>query len=146
MLDLAAIDANLGSPDEDTRWQAAIALGEHCENAPEVIWPLIAKWGFSGNEDVRAAIATCVLEHILEYHFDPYFKKTAALIYGGNKEFADTFGGCWKFGQAKFAQNAEEWDYLVAVITAMDTARKNIAAKQERYEQHRRTRQRSSIP
>ena len=107
MLDLEKIDADLGSSDEDTRWQAAIALGEYCEDAPKVIWPLTVKWGSCENEDVRTAIATCVLEHILEYHFAVYFPKAALIIRGGNKLFADTLSGCWKFGQAKLPQNAK---------------------------------------
>jgi hypothetical protein len=29
----------------------------------------VLKWGSHEDEDVRAAIATCLLEHLLEYHF-----------------------------------------------------------------------------
>ena len=74
-LNLKKLDADLGSQDEDVRWQAAIALGELCESEPELIWPLVLKWGSSENEDVRDAVATCMLEHILEFHFVKYFGK-----------------------------------------------------------------------
>ena len=113
-LDLEKIDEEIGSPDEDTRWQAVIALAEHghCENAPDVIWPLVVKWGSSENEDVRIAIATCVLEHILEHHFDEYFEKTATLVRGGNQEFGHTFSQCWKFGNANISDNNAKWDDL----------------------------------
>lgn len=116
MFDLEKIDADLGSPDEDSYWQAAIALAAqgHCESAPEVIWPLVVKWGSSNDEDVRAAIATCVLEHILECHFIEYFEKATELIDGGNKNFADTLRLCWKFGQTKLPANARRFDELVA--------------------------------
>ena len=113
-LDLEKIDEEIGSPDENTRWQAVIALAEHghCEHAPDVIWPLVVKWGSSENEDVRTAIATCVLEHILECHFDEYFEKTAVLVRSGNKEFGDTLSRCWKFDNANIPENNERWDDL----------------------------------
>ena len=121
-LELARMDAQLASTDENTRWQAAIALGAYCETEPEVIWPLTVKWGSANEEDVRAAISTCVLEHILEYHFDEYFPKTEQIIYGGNKNFALTFRTCWRFGQAKSPENAARWDAVDAFIAAMEAA------------------------
>ena len=69
------------------RWQAAIALGEFCQTDPEAIWPLTVKWGSSNDADVRAAVGTCVLEHILEYHFSTYFPKVTRLIYDRKPKF-----------------------------------------------------------
>lgn len=114
MLDLEKIDVELGSPDENTRWQAAIALAEqgHCEYAPDLIWPLVVKWGSSEDEDVRAAISTCVLEHILECHFEEYFGKSKEIIEAGNILFLDTFSTCSKFGQTKLPENAARFDKL----------------------------------
>jgi len=112
MLDLEKVDVELGSADENTRWQAAIALGEGCEECPELIWPLVVKWGSSENEDVRAAISTCVLEHILEYHFEEYFEKSREIIQGGNILFLDTFSTCYKMGQTKLPENAARFDLL----------------------------------
>ena len=119
---LASFDHALGSPDENTRWQAAIALGTYCETVPEAIWPLTVKWGSSDDEDVRAAIGTCVLEHILEHHFEPYFAKTEEIIWGGNKNFALTFRTCWRFGNAEIVDNAARWDELDGFIAAMEAA------------------------
>ena len=64
---LTVIDRNLASRSEHARWQAAIALGELAQSAPDRIWPLVLKHGSRRHADVRMAIATCVLEHILEY-------------------------------------------------------------------------------
>ena len=105
-------DADFASADEDTRWQAAIAIGAFSETYPEAIWPLVEKWGSSADEDTRTAIATCVLEHVLEARFQPYFARTAALINCGNAFFADTFCGCWKLGEAKEGQNSAKFDRL----------------------------------
>jgi len=109
---LQEIDKGLASPDEDTYWQAAIALGEFSETAPETIWPLIEKWGSCPNEDTRVAIATCVLEHVLEANFEPYFSKVEQLVQQGNSAFAETLLGCWQFGEAKLPGNSEQFDKL----------------------------------
>jgi hypothetical protein len=49
----------------DARWQAIIQVATFAEREPEVIWPFVLKWGSHEDEDVRAAIATCLLEHLL---------------------------------------------------------------------------------
>ncbi len=135
-LDLSAIDAALGSRDETVRWQAASALGAYCETSPEMVWPLTVKWGSCATEDVRAAISTCVLEHLLEHHFAEYLPKTRSAVHQSN-HFADTFSGCWKLGQAAQPENAEKWDELEAFIRATTDAKLKIAVKQNRYERQR---------
>lgn len=112
-LDLNKIDGDLGSPDENIRWQAAIALGCYCENDPSLIWPLVVKWGSSENDDVRAAISTCVLEHILEYHFEEYFYKLSEIVQSGNIYFRDSLKICYKLGQAKLPHNSKSFDRLL---------------------------------
>jgi len=74
---LKKIDRELASRSEHTRWQAAIALGEFAASDPERIWPLVLKHGSRRHADARMAIATCVLEHILEHHFDAFFSRVA---------------------------------------------------------------------
>jgi hypothetical protein len=54
---------------QDPRWQAIIAVGEHIESDPEVVWSFIRRWGSHRQEDLRDAVATCLLEHLLEHHF-----------------------------------------------------------------------------
>ncbi len=109
---LEGADKDLASPEGATRWQGAIALGEFAESDPEAIWPLVEKWGSSADEDIRTAIATCVLEHILEHHFEPFFTRAARLIRGGSAEFADTFWRCWRSGKANEPANASRFDLL----------------------------------
>lgn len=105
-------DRDLASTDDAARWQGAIALGEFSESDPEAIWPLVEKWGSSADEDTRTAIATCVLEHVLEHSFDAFFARCAKLVRSGNIEFADTFWRCWKMGQATEPVNAAKFDRL----------------------------------
>lgn len=112
MENLEAVDVDLGSSEEDTRWQAAITLGTFCEDDPALVWPLVVKWGSSPEAAVRTAIATCVLEHLLEHHFEAYFPLLEGMVTGGNLELADTFTRCWKIGQAEEPANAAKFDRL----------------------------------
>ena len=103
-----------GEPAEegrDPRWQAIIAVGEHIESEPEAVWSFIRSWGGHADEDLRAAIATCLLEHLLEHHFAAYFPgvKQAALA---DPLFAQTFVLCSQFGQAEERGNAVQFEAL----------------------------------
>ena len=86
--------------EDDPRWQAIIKIADFIPQEPEAIWPFVLKWGSHKDDDVRAAIATVLLEHLLEYHFDMLLPRieTAAK---SNLWFGKTTSQCWKFGQAK---------------------------------------------
>jgi hypothetical protein len=61
--------------EKDPRWQAIIEVGEYTETDPEPIWTFVDHWGRSHDADLRTAIATCLLEHLLEHHFDTIFPR-----------------------------------------------------------------------
>lgn len=95
----------------DPRWQAIIKIEDYIEEEPDAIWAFILRWGSNPDEDLRSAIATLLLEHLLGCHFDRFFPlvdQTAR----GDALFADTFLRCWKFGQAKEEKNAKRFDAL----------------------------------
>lgn len=108
---LTKIDRGLTSRSERTRWQAASALGEFSASDPERIWPLVVKHGSRRHADARMAIATSVLEHILENHFDAFFPRVAAIA-RSSLWFHHTFSSCWQLGQAKLPRNARRWRRL----------------------------------
>jgi hypothetical protein len=83
----------------DPRWQAIIRVGEFVETQPELVWEFAHRWGRHAQKDLRAAVATCLLEHLMEQHFDLVFPRVrrAALE---SARFAETFRMCWAFGQA----------------------------------------------
>src|SRR5262245_47651752 len=95
----------------DARWQAIIGLEIYIESDAGEVWQFILRWGRTEDEDLRNAIATCLLEHLLEERFDEYFPEVEAAV-RASPLFADTFARCWKFGQAKEAGNAERFDCL----------------------------------
>ena len=109
---LKMIDRALESRSQRARWQAAIALGEFVASDPERVWPLVVKHGSRRHADVRMAIATCVLEHLLELHFNTFFSRienTAQSSFW----FANTTGSCWQMGQAELPRNASRWRSLI---------------------------------
>jgi hypothetical protein len=99
----------------DWRWQCIIDLGEYVESNPEEVWAFVAQWGGHRDEDLRSAIATCLLEHLLEHHFDAIFPRVEqrALV---DKRFGAMFGICAKFGQSELPKNAPRFDALKAAV------------------------------
>jgi hypothetical protein len=96
----------------DARWQAVIRVGEYIESQPEAVWRSTLRWGKHARADVRTAVATCLLEHLLEYHFElifPRVRRTALQ----SVRFASTFSQCWWFGQATRPQNAARVERLM---------------------------------
>ena len=111
-----AADALLpGSPspdgENDPRWQAIIAVSQHVDSEPEEVWRFVLRWGGNPQEDLRDAVATCLLEHLLDRHFDLVFPlvEEAALT---DTLFADTFLRCWAFGQSQSSTNAARIEAL----------------------------------
>ena len=90
----------IGDSDNDCRWQAAIVVGESIETEPEKVWEVVCEYGTSTDEDMRVAVATVLLEHLLEHHFDTYFPKLRQRIEDGAPLLADTLSRCWLFGDA----------------------------------------------
>jgi hypothetical protein len=103
------------APDEesDPRWQAIIKVEDFIPEEPDAVWSFILRWGTSPDEDLRTAVATCLLEHLLEYHFSRFFPQVQEAV-RNNPLLADTFSRCWKFGQAKEEDNAKRFDRLQA--------------------------------
>jgi hypothetical protein len=92
----------------DPRWQAIIRVGEYIESDPEPVWQFIRRWGEYSQEDLRAAIATCLLEHLLEYHFETYFPQAEQLALA-DPVFGQTIQLCSQFGQAQEPGNAKRF-------------------------------------
>ena len=84
------------APDEenDPRWQAIIAVGQFIETESDAVWFFVSRWGDHTQADLRTAIATCLLEHLLEVDFETYFPR-AALLANNSPRFADTLSTCW---------------------------------------------------
>ena len=97
--------------EQDPRWQAIIEVAEYISEESEAAWEFIARWGKYEDEDLRAVIATCALEHLLEKHFDTFFLRVEAAA-RSSPAFADTVLRCWKLGQAELPANARRFESL----------------------------------
>lgn len=95
----------------DPRWQAIIAVGEFIETEPEPVWPCIRKWGSAPDSDLRMAVATCLLEHLLEHHFDDFISRVE-LAAQMDPLFADMVAVCWKFGQSEEPEHTARLDQM----------------------------------
>ena len=95
----------------DPRWQAIIGVAEHIEQHPDVVWCFTRKWGAHANTDIRTAVATCLLEHLLEHHFDRMFPLVSEAC-SRSRRFADTFSRCGEFGQTRSRRNVRRFRAL----------------------------------
>lgn len=109
------------APDEkiDPRWQAIIEVGEFVETNPEEIWAFILKWGRHEDEDIRNAVATCLLEHLMEHHFDLFFQRVEKEAIN-DPLFFEMVRRCWKFGQSEIQNNAERINDLIKRIETIE--------------------------
>src|SRR5262249_42643862 len=97
---------------EDPRWQAIIGVGGYVEADPEAVRGVIRRWGGHPQEDLRNAVATCVLEDLLAFHFAAYFPRVEELALA-DRLFGDTFLRCWRTGQADDPAHSARFDSLV---------------------------------
>ncbi|MDC0935541.1 hypothetical protein OAS39_04580 [Pirellulales bacterium] len=122
---ISAANALLPGPGDDNldgRWQAIIKIGEYIESEPEAVWTFVQCWGGHDIEDVRDAVATLLLEHLLEHHFARIMPRVLRAV-EGDPMFADMFCRCWKYGQAASPENAAEFDRVQELAAHMSNGR-----------------------
>jgi hypothetical protein len=78
----------------DPHWQAVISVAEYVAEHPEECWAFSLRWSDSEDEDIRMAVATCLLEHLLETHFDRFYERALAAKASSGR-FATTLASCW---------------------------------------------------
>ena len=94
-----------GERERDPRWQAIIEVAEFIPSHPDEVWKFAARWGCSEDPDLRAAIGTCLVEHLLERHFELVFPRVEKLA-RADRRFAATLGLCWEFGHSSARPHA----------------------------------------
>ncbi len=80
--------------ENNCRWQATIVVGMSIESAPDEVWEVIREHGNSDDEDMRSAMATVLLEHLLEFDFDRYFALIRDEVSAGRLRLLDTLSMC----------------------------------------------------
>jgi hypothetical protein len=92
----------------DPRWQAIIRVGNFIETHPVEVCEFALKWmrrarGF----DLPAALYCCLVEHLLEHHFDivlPMFRK-GAFANARVAQYFYPYRPHFQFGQARTPKN-----------------------------------------
>ncbi len=82
---IAEVEATLpgeAAPDGevDPRWQGLIRIADFIQDQPDAVWEFILRWGSHQDKDLRAAVATTLLEHLLERHFGIFFPKVETAV------------------------------------------------------------------
>lgn len=106
----------------DPRWQAIIRVGQFIETQPEAIWQFTLRWGKHAQRDLRMAIATCLLEHLLEHHFELLFPRARRAAFESVR-FAETLSSCWSFGSALQPKNAARLKRLCSELRRAQAAK-----------------------
>jgi len=101
---------------QHVRWGTLLLVGDFCEAHPDEVWPLVVRWGSVESKDIRIGIACCVLEHLLEHHFQAYFPKAQQILASGNRRFRLTLQTCWRLGQAEEPANQAAIGDLMAPL------------------------------
>ena len=96
----------------DPRWQAVIAVAEFIPTDPDAVWSFILRWGVSADADLRMAIATCLLEHLLREHFDAFYDRVATAA-GADSRFAEVVSGCWVFSAGEEPERSTRFAALL---------------------------------
>lgn len=86
--------------------------------SPGEVWSIVKKFGTIDIPDLRTAVATCILEHLLEQHFEEFFPLLENEVMGGNQLLGETFLECWKLELADIPKNSAKWDRLEEWILA----------------------------
>lgn len=100
----------------DPRWQAIIRIGEFIESNRDEVWEFTLKWGKHPQADLRAAVATCLLEHLLEHHFAAVFPRVREAA-TSSRRFAKTLAMVHCFGQAEGPVNTRALAKLLSTTT-----------------------------
>jgi ribosomal protein S18 acetylase RimI-like enzyme len=123
----------------DPRWQAIIAVGEFAETHPAELWPFVERWGAHEDEDLRAAVATCLLEHLLQHHREAVLPQATAAAQRSSA-FADTLRRCWTFdGPGRASESSASPGMACEIVDASpDDAGAILALQRIAYESEAR--------
>lgn len=96
----------------DDIWQEAIRLSEHIRtDYDEVVSVTLDAISIANRRDTLSALATCLLEHILEWDFSCFSEIERRIITGDDK-LLYALSLCARSGTSANPDNSEKWDRL----------------------------------
>lgn len=106
----------VGSCNNDVRWQSIIVIGEYIPfgKRNDEIWDILIEFG-GRDDDMQDALATVLLEHLLEYDFERSVDRITLTLQACSSASADILVDllrrCWPFGQAE-----RKWQKVQEII------------------------------
>lgn len=101
--------------ESDPGWQAMLDLQDRfVRSNPDEVWSFVLRWGKHSRKNLRAAVGCCLLEHLLEHHFEILFPRVQAAV-RKSRRFRDTLRQCYWMGDAARPRNARALDRLAGV-------------------------------
>jgi hypothetical protein len=94
----------IGDLDNDCRWQAAIVVGHFITDRPESVWRIIVRHGKSSDTDLAAALATVLLEHLLDRHPSRFLRRLRRLVAAPRSPYRDLVQRTWQSGACERAR------------------------------------------
>jgi hypothetical protein len=113
----------------DVRWQALIVIGEYIATGfrNEEIWSVIVR--FCGmDDDMQDALATVLLEHLLEHDFDSTLDRIRDAPPEKLSPVLDLVQRCWRFGQSE-----AKWHQLLQFAEDHAIGQKGYGRPQEEH-------------
>jgi hypothetical protein len=102
----------------DPRWQAIIRVGAFIESHPQEVCDFAMRWARRRGRDLQSAIHCCLIEHLLEHHFDVVLPRMrqAAMENARVAEHFIEYRPWFKFGQAELPKNAARLKRLASEL------------------------------
>jgi hypothetical protein len=100
--------------DDQVYWSACAVLSYFVDRFPGQLFELIRAVVTGSSDDQRTALATCLLEHLLERNFDEIVKSIAEERNAQLRfDLADVLSRCWPCGEAK---RSAKWQKLETLL------------------------------
>ena len=103
----------------DPRWEVIIEVSEFIESNPNEVWAFAKRWASHEQRDLQAAIATCLIEHLLEFDFATFFP-LAAVEAKASRSFAQALSLVWVSGD-EGSLDSEQLQQLLRSLRDNDT-------------------------
>lgn len=115
----------------DLRWQAVILVGAYIETHPVEVCDFAIRWLKHRSRDLQSAINCCLIEHLLEYHFDLLFPRIrgAALKDPKVAEHFYPYSPYFQFGQAELPKNVARLKRLASELRKKWSTNPHFARK-----------------
>jgi hypothetical protein len=101
--------------DDQAFWSACVVLSYFVDQHPLQLFSIIQSVAEVASDDQRTALAKCLLEHLMESHFD-FVIDSITIEPNPSQRFAlaDILSRCWPYGEA---ENHSNWKKVETLLS-----------------------------